>query len=220
MVRQTDIVAVGGDLSPQRLIHAYANGIFPWYAEGEPILWWSPDPRLVLFPSEVHISRSMRRVLSHPPFDRITLDRNFREVIEACRESRIKQPGTWITPAILEAYNQLHEIGLAHSIEVWRQGKLAAGLYGVSLGKCFFGESMFHRQSNASKFAFIKLAQKLEEWGFLILDCQVSSPFLQSLGTQEIPRQEFLQTLYHCLEFKTQVGRWNYTTPAPLPWTP
>lgn len=175
---------------------------------------------MVLLPAELHVSGSMRRLLNHPPFDRVTLDRNFRDVIETCRELRRLEPGTWITPQMLKAYIELHDIGLAHSVEVWRQKKLVGGMYGVSLGKCFFGESMFYRESNASKFAFIKLARKLEEWGFLILDCQVSSPFLTGLGAREIPRDEFLNILNNCLRFKTQSGRWNYSTPGPLDWDP
>lgn len=205
------IVAVGGDLSPDRLLNAYANGIFPWYSDGDPILWWSPSPRLVLFPAELHVSKSMEKLLQKkPPRFQWTMDRHFREVIENCRTiPRKGQPGTWITNDMREAYIHLHEMGFCHSLEVWHEDQLVGGIYGLSLGKCFFGESMFSKITNASKFAFIKLAQQLLKMEFIMLDCQVPSTHLKSLGAREISRQEFLKFLKKGLQFKTLVGNWN-----------
>jgi leucyl/phenylalanyl-tRNA--protein transferase len=209
LASQEGIVAVGGDLSPQRLLNAYANGIFPWYSEGEPILWWSPSPRMVLFPKEVHISRSMKRLLNKNPFS-LTFDRNFREVIENCRLPRKKQPSTWITEEMRDAYVRLHELGFAHSAEVWQDKQLVGGIYGISLGKCFFGESMFSKKSNTSKFVFIKLAQQLVKMEFLVLDCQVPSEHLKSLGARAIPRKDYLSLLKQGLKHKTLVGNWGF----------
>jgi leucyl/phenylalanyl-tRNA--protein transferase len=203
------IIAVGGDLSPLRLLNAYAAGIFPWYSEGEPILWWSPDPRLVLFPGEVHISKSMKRIINKKQFH-LTCDRQFEAVMKKCRQPRPKQPRTWITDDIQEAYVQLHHMGYAHSAEVWQDKKLVGGLYGVSLGKCFFGESMFSRAANASKFAFIKFFQRLFQSGFTMVDCQVPSPHLIRLGAREIPRTEFLLLLEQGLKYKTLKGKWGF----------
>jgi leucyl/phenylalanyl-tRNA--protein transferase len=204
------IIAVGGDLSPQRLLNAYASGIFPWYSEREPILWWSPDPRLVLFPGEVHISKSMKRVINKKQFQ-LTCDRHFREVIENCRfQPRPTQRGTWITNEIREAYIQLHNMGYAHSVEVWQDKILVGGLYGVSLGKCFFGESMFARAANASKFAFINFSQQLFQAGFIMMDCQVPTDHLKRLGGREVPRTEFLTLLKKGLEYETLRGKWNF----------
>jgi leucyl/phenylalanyl-tRNA--protein transferase len=202
------IIAVGGDLSPRRLLNAYAAGIFPWYSQGEPILWWSPDPRLVLFPGEVHISKSMKRIINKKRFH-LTCDRGFKEVIEKCRQPRLTQPGTWITDDIQEAYVQLHNMGYAHSVEVWQDKKLVGGLYGVSLGKCFFGESMFSHVANASKFAFIRFFQRLFQSGFIMVDCQVPSEHLKQLGAREIPRTEFLALLEQGLTYKTLKGKWE-----------
>lgn len=203
------IIAVGGDLSPQRLLNAYAAGIFPWYSEGEPILWWSPDPRLVLFPGEVHISKSMKRIINKKLFH-LTCDSRFKEVIEKCRQPRLTQPCTWITDDIQEAYVQLHNMGYAHSVEVWQNEKLVGGLYGVSLGKCFFGESMFSHVANASKFAFIRFFQRLFQSGFIMVDCQVPSRHLKQLGAREIPRTEFLNLLEQGLAYKTLKGKWEF----------
>lgn len=204
------ILAVGGDLSPQRLISAYASGIFPWYSEGEPILWWSPAPRMVLFPKEAHVSRSMQRVMKKQLF-RWTVDRNFRGVIDQCQIApRKNQQGTWITPEMREAYVQLHDLGFAHSLEVWQDNKLVGGIYGPSLGKCFFGESMFSNVTNASKFAFITLARLMERMGFVMLDCQVPNDHLVSLGACEIPRKKYLSLLSEALEYKTFVGKWHF----------
>ncbi len=200
------LLALGGDLSPERLILAYSQGIFPWFGEYDPILWWSPDPRLVLFPHKVHISRSMRQTLRRGIFQ-VTYDRNFREVITACRELR-RQQGTWITREMIEAYCRLHESGLAHSVEVWRDGELAGGLYGVSLGACFFGESMFTRVDDASKVALVTLAGALQVRNFRFLDCQVDSAHLQRLGAELVPRKVFLEIMATALQQATRSGSW------------
>lgn len=222
MASREGIVAVGGDLSPERLLNAYARGIFPWYSEGEPILWWSPSPRMVLFPGEVHVSRSMKRLLKKnpPPFD-VTYDRDFRGVIENCRAPRLKEKRTWITEEIRDAYVELHELGYAHSIELWREDRLVGGLYGISLGRCFFGESMFSRETNASKYAFITLARRLEKMKFLVLDCQVPSKHLETLGARPIPRGEYLALLKKGLKYKTLLGNWGRPgVPADGPGVP
>jgi leucyl/phenylalanyl-tRNA--protein transferase len=207
MASREGIVAVGGDLSPERLLTAYTQGIFPWYSKDEPIIWWSPDPRMVLFPREVHISRSMKKTIEKNIFQ-FTLDRDFRSVIEKCRLPRKNQPGTWITEEIRDAYILLHDLGFAHSGEVWRGNRLVGGIYGISLGKCFFGESMFSLETNASKFAFIKLAEQLEKMDFVLLDGQVPSRHLATLGAREIPRTEFLAHLKEALKYETIVGKW------------
>lgn len=195
----TGIIAVGGDLSPERLIAAYSRGIFPWYSEGEPILWWSPDPRLVLFPDELHISGSLRRLLNRNPFE-ITFDRGFDAIIEACQQPRKYQGETWITEEMATAYKKLHELGYAHSLEVWKNDEIVGGLYGVSLGKCFFAESMFHRVDNASKFGLVRFVQKINELDFRIMDCQVSNSHLKTMGAREISRKEFLDLLDKSLQ--------------------
>lgn len=204
-----DIVAIGGDLSPQRLLNAYEKGIFPWYSEGGPILWWSPDPRLVLFPRELHISKSMRRLMNQSTFE-VSFDRNFSRVITQCRLPREGKSGTWITDEMSRAYQRLHGLGYAHSVEVWQGNTLAGGLYGVSLGKCFFAESMFYRRSNASKFAFISLANKLRQLGFIMMDCQVTTGHVMTLGAREIPRKKFLALLEKSLEQRSLTGSWSF----------
>jgi leucyl/phenylalanyl-tRNA--protein transferase len=202
------IIAVGGDLSPERLINAYSHGIFPWFSEGDPIIWWSPDPRLVLFPGDTHVSHSMRKLLNENSF-KLTSDRAFEQVIAQCSQPREKQKATWITREIIDAYTSLHHAGLAHSVEVWQGERLVGGVYGVSLGRCFFGESMFHKVANASKFAFIKFAEKLFEQGFLFVDCQVPSEHLKRLGAHEISRAHFLRILHKSLKYETRTGRWD-----------
>lgn len=200
------ILAVGGDLSPERLILAYCNGIFPWFNEGEPIIWWSPDPRFILYPKDIKVSKSMGKLLRKNKYN-VTFDTSFREVISQCR---VKRPdGTWITDSMLEAYCKLHELGLAHSVETWCNGELAGGLYGVSIGACFFGESMFSKMDNASKTALIHLSQKLTERGFLMIDCQVYTKHLESLGAVSIPRKEFLKLLEQGLTSETLRGNWT-----------
>ncbi len=217
------LLAVGGDLSPERLLAAYREGIFPWYCEGEPLLWWSPDPRFVLFPKELRISRSMRQLLKKG-FFRITFDKAFREVISACRRSpRAGQEGTWITPEMEAAYAALHDLGYGHSVEVWQEGELAGGLYGVSLGRTFFGESMFSKRANASKAALISLVICLRRLRFDLIDCQVETPHLGSLGARAIPRREFMVLLRRSLGFETLRGNWStlatFSFPAAAePW--
>ncbi|HON77644.1 MAG TPA: leucyl/phenylalanyl-tRNA--protein transferase [Spirochaetota bacterium] len=203
------ILAVGGDLSPERLLKAYSEGIFPWYSEDEPIVWWSPDPRFVLLPEGIKVSRTMRQVISRNIFT-ITFDRAFREVITSCSTiDRAHQYGTWITDEMREAYCRLHDMGYAHSVEAWHGGELAGGLYGLSLGRCFFGESMFAKKSNASKAAFIVLVKKLQELGFIIVDAQVYTRHLESLGAFEMPRDEYIAVLRKGLQFETIQGSWS-----------
>jgi leucyl/phenylalanyl-tRNA---protein transferase len=189
------LLAVGGDLSPGTLVNAYRHGIFPWYNEGEPILWWSPNPRFVLFPGKIKVSKSMRALLNKDKF-RFTVNKAFPEVIKACKTApRKDQHGTWISPAVQEAYIRLHEMGYAHSAEAWQDEKLAGGLYGVRLGNVFFGESMFSNESNASKFAFIKYIAQLETEHVALIDCQVYTPHLESLGAEMIERKTFISLL-------------------------
>lgn len=191
------ILAIGGDLSPERLLLAYRSGIFPWYSEGEPIVWYSPEKRMVLFPDELKVSKSMKQLLRKGIYH-ITWNQNFEEVIRACQESpRKDQDGTWITEEMLQAYIRLHELGHAKSVEVWREDELVGGLYGVDLGHVFCGESMFSRESNTSKLAFIHLVQKLEKENYRLIDCQVYTAHLASLGAREIPRKEFTKLLRH-----------------------
>lgn len=206
------LLAVGGDLSPERLLAAYQMGIFPWYGEEDPILWWSPDPRLVLYPERLKVSKSMRQVLRKKEFS-ITFDQAFRQVVAACQQQpRPGQPDTWITPEMLDAYATLHEMGFAHSVEVWQGQELAGGLYGLCLGKCFFGESMFSRVSNASKAGFITLVQLLEQKGFTMIDCQVTTDHLLSLGAEEIPRSQFIAELAQSIAHPTLKGNWQHFT--------
>lgn len=189
------LLAIGGDLSPERLLLAYRNGIFPWFNEDEPILWWTPDPRFVLIPSELKISNSMRTVLNNGSF-KFTVNRNFEEVIKNCKTTdRKDQPGTWISDEIVNAYTILHQQGFAHSAEAWNNGELVGGLYGVRIGKVFFGESMFSKQSNASKFAFIKYVQLLQKQNVELIDCQVYTDHLKTLGAKMIERKKFLEML-------------------------
>jgi len=207
--RQDGLLAVGGDLSIERLILAYRMGIFPWYSHGDPILWWSPDPRLVLYPNALNVSRSLMKTLKQGHF-LVTLDQDFSQVIVACAAApRDKQPGTWITTDMMDAYCRLHEAGFAHSVEVWNQGELAGGLYGVSLGKCFFGESMFARKNNASKVGLVTLVQLLRKWSFHLIDCQITTQHLVRLGAREIPRKQFMAELKLALKSPTQKGNWE-----------
>lgn len=185
------LLAIGGDLSPQRLVAAYRKGIFPWFDDDQPILWWSPDPRAVLFPAQINISRSLKKCLARKQFS-VTVDQCFSAVVEHCATvPRHGQSGTWITDDMLEAYQQLFQLGIAHSIEVWENQHLVGGLYGVAIGKVFFGESMFSLATNASKVGFAQLAQQLHQWGYAMIDCQVSSAHLLSLGAEEIARSHF-----------------------------
>jgi leucyl/phenylalanyl-tRNA--protein transferase len=188
------LLAMGGDLSPARLLSAYRNGIFPWY-EGEHILWWCPDPRFVLIPDELKISKSIRPLLNRNEFD-FTTNKAFKQVIYQCKKiSRPGQEGTWITNEVEKAFIKMHELGYAHSAEVWKNEELVGGLYGIKLGKVFFGESMFSRQSNASRFAFIKYTQQLKEEGIELIDCQVYTEYLETLGAGMILRKDFIRLL-------------------------
>jgi len=203
------LLAVGGDLSLRRLLLAYCMGIFPWYSQGEPILWWSPDPRLILEPEHIRISQSLRRVLKKGLFQ-ITMDRDFPSVIQSCAEaSRRGEPGTWIVDDMIAAYTRLHMAGFAHSVETWHEGKLVGGLYGVSIGGAFFGESMFSLASNASKAALAYLAAALREWGIGLIDCQITTEHLLNMGAREMPRLEFLELLAQALRAETRTGTWS-----------
>lgn len=202
------IVAVGGDLSIERLILAYKNGIFPWFNEEDIPIWWSPDPRSVLFTKDVKISKSMRNVFNQGKFY-FTVDKAFNEVLINCRNIRVDEEGTWITHDIMQAYTELHQLGVAHSVEVWEEGELVGGLYGLSFGKMFFGESMFSKVSNSSKAAFIFLAKQLHSLGFEIIDCQVHTKHLESLGAVELSRSVFLEKLSESLKEKTTIGNWG-----------
>ncbi len=202
-------LAVGGDLSPRRLINAYRQGIFPWYSEGQPILWWSPDPRMVLEPSRLQLSRSLRKTLRRAPY-RITFDRDFTGVIDGCAAPRRDGEGTWITPEMRAAYLRLHELGYAHSAEAWAGEDLVGGLYGVAIGRMFFGESMFARATDASKIAFVHLVRQLEAWDFGLIDCQVETGHLARFGAVTLPRAEFIRRMQPLLA----------QPPVPAPWTP
>ncbi|MEN8247172.1 MAG: leucyl/phenylalanyl-tRNA--protein transferase [Thermodesulfobacteriota bacterium] len=205
------LLAVGGDLSAERLLLAYGQGIFPWYSDDEPILWWSPDPRLVLHPEEIRVSRSLKRTLNKALF-RVTMDKAFDQVIQACAQSRIESgEATWIVEDMIQAYCRLHEDGFAHSVEAWQGGELVGGLYGVSLGGCFFGESMFTRVSNASKVAFVHLARQLSDWSFTLIDCQVTTGHLMRFGAREVPRPAFLELLKDALTIPNRQGKWAFS---------
>lgn len=203
------IVGMEGNLSPGMLLSAYKQGIFPWYSEDEPILWWSPDPRMVLFPEEIHISKSMHRIFKKGRFS-FTMDNHFREVVNSCgRIPRQHEVGTWITKEMEDAYTRLHELGWGHSLEVWEGNELVGGLYGLSMGSVFFGESMFSRKSNASKAALIILAKALSRLGFSMIDCQLYTAHLKSLGAVKVDRKEYLGLLNDGLKVKTHRGNWN-----------
>ncbi len=205
------LLAVGGDLRPERLLEAYRHGIFPWYNESQPIMWWSPDPRAVLFPTRLHVSRSLRRSIRRGLFT-VTLDSCFPKVMTRCADPRPqhRDGGTWITQSMIAAYARLHELGYAHSVEAWREGQLVGGLYGVALGGAFFGESMFARTADASKVALVSLVRQLQAWGFQIFDCQQPSPHIMAFGAEAIPRREFLEHLSAALKLPDRRGRWRF----------
>ena len=194
LIEPNGLLAAGGDLSPERLLDAYARGIFPWFNEEDPVLWWSPDPRMVIFPRALHVSRSLRRAIRSGQFS-VTLDRAFDGVVDGCAAPRANQGGTWITGDMVDAYGRLAQLGYAHSVEAWERDELVGGVYGVALGRVFYGESMFSRRSNASKVALAHLARQLDRWGFLVIDCQLATGHLASLGAREIARDEFLRHL-------------------------
>lgn len=208
------LLAAGGDLSPARILAAYQHGIFPWFNPGEPILWWSPNPRTVLYPEQLHISRSLHKVLRQEIY-RVSLDTAFVQVMQACAQPRSGASGTWISQEIIAAYTQLHHAGVAHSVEVWRGEELVGGLYGLALGRMFFGESMFSRADNASKVGFAHLVRQLQLWNFPLIDCQVANAHLFSLGAVEISRETFQQMLLDFTNRSALPGPWKL---APVNW--
>lgn len=213
LAMENGLLAVGGDLCVERLLLAYRMGIFPWYSQREPILWWSPDPRLVLFPDELHIPRSLRKTINKERF-RVTFDEAFEAVIERCANVRLQHgEGTWITGQMRTAYCRLHREGFAHSVEAWDGSTLAGGLYGVSLGRAFFGESMFSLVADASKVAFVTLTHWLKSLSFHIVDCQVRTDHLVRFGARQVPRPHFLNLLDDALKERTLRGKWQRETP-------
>ena len=212
LLEPNGLLAAGADLSPQRLLDAYTRGIFPWFNPGEPILWWSPDPRMVLIPQEYKPSRSLRRRLRRNDYE-VRVDTAFRQVMLACAEPRSGQRGTWITPQMVDAYGRLHALGYAHSVETWIDGELVGGLYGVAIGRVFYGESMFTRVSDGSKIAFSYLVAQLSDWGYGLIDCQMSTRHLASLGAREIPRGEFTALLARLTVLPGQPAPWSRRIP-------
>jgi leucyl/phenylalanyl-tRNA--protein transferase len=207
MTSPNGLLCAGGDLSPERLVDAYRHGIFPWFSEGDPILWWSPDPRMVLFPDELKVSRSLRRAVARGTYE-IRFDSVFGEVIEACAEPRAGQQGTWIVPQMVAAYKRLHELGFAHSVESWRDGELVGGLYGIALRRVFFGESMFTRAPDASKVALVTLVERLRQEDYRVIDCQQATAHLASLGARQIPRKAFAQLLEESIQYPLSSECW------------
>ncbi|OGA42206.1 MAG: leucyl/phenylalanyl-tRNA--protein transferase [Betaproteobacteria bacterium RIFCSPLOWO2_12_FULL_62_13] len=203
------LLAAGADLSIPRLTGAYRQGIFPWYSEGQPLLWWSPDPRMVLFPRELKLSRSLRKRLRRRDYE-IRADGLFEAVMRACAMPRKGRAGTWITDDMIAAYGALHRHGLAHSVETWVEGELAGGLYGVALGRVFFGESMFARATDASKIALAHLVKQLERWGFGMIDCQMRTAHLASFGARDIARTQFMRKLAELVNYPSRTGKWRF----------
>jgi len=202
------LLAAGGDLSAERLVDAYRHGIFPWFSEGDPILWWSPNPRMVLFPKEFKISHSLGKILHKNDYE-VRFDTAFEDVMRACAAPRKEQAGTWILEEMIEAYCELNRRGYAHSVETWINGELVGGLYGMAIGKMFYGESMFSRRSNASKIALAHLTKQLESWNFGMIDCQMNTPHLASLGAREIPREEFIIRLQELIHYPEASSLWK-----------
>jgi leucyl/phenylalanyl-tRNA--protein transferase len=211
------LLAAGGALSPRWLLAAYRRGIFPWYSEGEPILWWTPDPRLVLVPDEFHASHSLRKALRQRRFE-VRADTDFAAVLRGCAAPRAPAPGTWITPAMQAAYLKMHELGHAHSVECWRDGRLVGGLYGMAIGRVFFGESMFARETDASKVALAHLARLLVDRGYGMIDCQMTTAHLLSLGAREIPRRRFTAALRQWVAGGPPPQRWTADTMQGFDW--
>lgn len=203
------LLAVGGDLSPKRLLAAYKNGIFPWYSDDQPIMWWSPNPRAVLKLDNFKISKSLNKTLKKNIFH-VTMDTAFDKVIIACSATRKDGFGTWITEDMLNAYRELHQLGYAHSVECWFEQELVGGLYGLSLGHAFFGESMFTRKTDASKVALAHLVEQLKQWQFDFIDTQVSSEHITRLGATDLPRSQFIQELQHTLKYSSRIGKWHF----------
>ena len=201
------LLAAGGDLSPARLLEAYRNGIFPWYSPGQPILWWSPDPRMVLFPAELRVSRSLAKTLRRGAYE-VRADSAFEQVMRGCAAPRGGEAGTWITAEMIAAYTALHRLGHAHSVETWIEGELAGGLYGVAIGRAFFGESMFTRVPDASKIALVGLVRELQRRGFGLIDCQMNTAHLARFGARELPRSDFLQRVKDLVHYPEPRGPW------------
>jgi leucyl/phenylalanyl-tRNA--protein transferase len=210
------LLAAGADLSYERLIEGYRRGIFPWFSEGDPILWWSPDPRMVLFPEELKISRSLGKTLRNRSYE-VRFDSVFDEVMAGCAAPRDGEPGTWIGGAMIEAYRSLHRLGYAHSVETWIDGDLAGGLYGVAIGRVFFGESMFSRARDASKIALTSLVAHLKAAGFGLIDCQMRTRHLESLGAREITRRRFSRLLEELIHYPHSPGSWSGASVAQVP---
>ena len=207
------LIAVGGDLSSERLLNGYRQGIFPWYSDGDPLLWWSPDPRVVLDPGELHVPRSLAKLRRKRPYE-LSFDRCFEEVVRGCsRTPRPGQDGTWITDEMCRAYVRLHELGFAHSVEAMEEGQLVGGLYGVALGGVFFGESMFSLAADASKLAFVALCERLVDWGFELVDCQLHTEHLARFGAREQARSDFLRDLHGALALEGKPGSWSGESP-------
>ncbi len=202
------LLAIGGCLSSQRIINAYKQGIFPWYSPGEPVLWWSPDPRLVLFPEHLKVSRSLGKTIRKDLF-KVSYDQAFPQVMQYCAAPRDDESGTWITEEMYLAYTELHQQGVAHSMEAWFEGELVGGLYGIAIGQVFFGESMFHKKTNASKVAFCFLVQQLSAWNYQLIDCQVHTNHLSSLGAEEIERKEFSRLIKQYCAIQPSNTAWN-----------
>ena len=206
------LLAMGGDLSVERLLAAYRHGIFPWFNPGEPILWWSPDPRMVLVPGEIRVTRSLAKRMRNAGFE-VRLDTAFVEVMRACAAPREGAGGTWISPAMVAAYTRLFDAGYAHSVETWHAGRLVGGLYGVAIGRMFYGESMFSREPDASKVALVRLARQLQHWNFGLIDCQMETPHLASLGAHTMPRAEFTARLAELVNLPHHPGPWHFDAP-------
>jgi leucyl/phenylalanyl-tRNA--protein transferase len=209
LVDPNGLLAMGGDLSVERLLDAYRHGIFPWFNPGEPILWWSPDPRMVLVPGAVRVTRSLAKRLRNGGFE-LRVDTAFAEVMRACAAPREGESGTWISAAMVAAYSRLFEAGFAHSIETWRDGRLVGGLYGVAIGRMFYGESMFSREPDASKVALVRLAQQLQRWEFGLIDCQMETPHLASMGARTMPRADFTARLAELVNLPHLPGPWTF----------
>jgi leucyl/phenylalanyl-tRNA--protein transferase len=206
------LLAMGGDLSLECLLDAYCHAIFPWFNPGEPILWWSPDPRMVLVPGEIRVTRSLARRLRNAGFE-LRVDTAFTDVMHACAEPRDGEPGTWISSAMVAAYTRLHRAGYAHSIETWHDGRLVGGLYGVAIGRMFYGESMFSREPDASKVALVRLARQLQQWEFGLIDCQMETAHLASLGARTMPRKAFTARLEELVNLPHLSGPWHFDAP-------
>lgn len=209
LLKPNGLLAAGGSLSANRLLDAYQQGIFPWFNTGEPILWWSPNPRMVLIPEEFNISRSLRKTLRDKNYE-VRTDSAFEQVMRACAAPRREQVGTWIHDDVIAAYIELHQMGVAHSVETWVNGNLVGGLYGISIGRMFYGESMFSHATDASKIALAHLTAQLQRWGYGMIDCQMSTPHLASLGAREIPRAEFMLRLKELIHYPDTQIKWQF----------